>query len=53
MCKCEVRKFDKNGSYQKAYPHIANRYTYAWKPLVIQVSLILFGYYYLSQLINL
>jgi len=37
-CKCQVRKFDENKKYSRISPHVLDLQTYAWKPLIIQVS---------------
>ena len=38
-CRCEVRHFNSNFEYSKIASHVLNLKTYAWKPLIIQVSL--------------
>ncbi|CAF0887758.1 unnamed protein product [Brachionus calyciflorus] len=39
-CKCVVKKFDMNKLYERTSAHISNLKTYAWKPLLIQETLI-------------
>lgn len=38
MCRCNVKLFDANRTYRTNFPHVNNLKTYAWKPIIIQVS---------------
>lgn len=36
-CECKVRKFDPHGVYKRHAKHMRDLFTYAWKPIIIQV----------------